>query len=159
LVRQAVGLLVSLLVVTLVATIGGWGSAQAGSFYIDLVRPAWAPPGWVFGPVWTLLYIMMAVSAWLVWREKGHTGRRIALLIYGAQLLLNALWSWIFFVWQQGALAFIECLLLALAILLTIHFFRKVDSRAAWLLLPYFLWVCFATVLTWNLWRNNPGIL
>lgn len=156
---SVLALVVSFLLVFVAATAGAMATAQAGSFYTELVRPGWAPPGWLFGPVWTILYACMAVAAWLVWRERNHPNRRTALGIYGIQLILNALWSWIFFAWLLGGVAFAACLLLALLILLTLVRFYPINRGAAWLLVPYLVWVSFATVLTWNLWRNNPDIL
>lgn len=109
---QALGLVGWLLAAFAAAGVGGFASAQAGDFYRELVRPDWAPPGWLFGPVWSVLYAMMGVSAWLVWREAGFAGARAGLVLFIIQLVANALWTWLFFVWHQGALAFGEILLL-----------------------------------------------
>jgi tryptophan-rich sensory protein len=94
------------------AAIGAFASADAGAFYGQLTRPSWAPPGCLFGPVWSALYALMAFSAWWIWRARGFTGARGALGLFIAQLAANALWSWLFFVWHQGGLAFAEVLLL-----------------------------------------------
>jgi tryptophan-rich sensory protein len=127
-----------------------------GPWYAALEKPAWNPPAWVFGPVWTFLYLLIGVSAWLVWREEGLAadgGRAMPLWV--AQLVLNAAWSWIFFGLQRSGLALIEILLLWLAILATIWSFRRVSRTAALLLLPYLAWVSFAAVLNGALWRLN----
>ncbi|MBP7148380.1 MAG: tryptophan-rich sensory protein [Acidobacteria bacterium] len=141
------------------ATLGGLASAQAGSFYQQLARPAWAPPGWIFGPVWTVLYILMAIAAWLAWRERGLGGATLALGLFIAQLALNALWTWLFFAWRQGGLAFAEILLLWLLIVATVIAFWRVRPLAGALLLPYLAWVTFATALSYTTWRLNPQIL
>ena len=141
------------------AAIGGFASASAGEFYRELVRPSWAPPGWLFGPVWSVLYLLMGIAAWLVWRARGFAGARNALLAFVLQLAVNALWSWLFFVWRQGGLAFAEILVLWVLILVTIGLFWRVSRVAASLLLPYLAWVSFASVLTLAIWRLNPVLL
>jgi tryptophan-rich sensory protein len=156
---QAIGLFAWLLVVFAAAAVGAFASASATEFYRDLVRPSWAPPGWLFGPVWTVLYALMGVAAWLVWRARGFGGARRALLVFVVQLAANALWTWLFFAWRQGGLAFAEILLLLALILATIVLFWQVSRLAAVLLLPYLLWVSFASALTLSVWRLNPGLL
>ena len=156
---QAIGLLFGLLLVFAAAAVGGLASASASEFYRDLARPSWAPPGWLFGPVWSVLYALMGVAAWLVWRGRGFGGARNALLIFVVQLAANALWTWLFFVWRQGGLAFAEILLLLALILATIALFWRVNRLAAVLLFPYLLWVSFASALTLSTWRLNPGLL
>jgi tryptophan-rich sensory protein len=157
--RQAVALAGWLALSYWVAAAGAAASAQAGAFYGELVRPAWAPPGWLFGPVWSVLYTLMAVAAWLVWRERGWRGAAWPLGIYLAQLAANALWTWLFFAWRQGALAFAEILLLWALIAATMAAFWRVKPLAAVLLAPYLLWVTFASALAFALWRLNPGLL
>ena len=157
--RQILGLLGWLLVCFATAALGGLGSVHAGAFYQALVRPPWAPPGWLFGPVWTLLYLCMAIAAWLVWRERGFAGARSALSLFLIQLALNGLWTWLFFVWHLGALAFIEVLILWVLILSTIIAFWRIRPVAGVLLLPYLAWVSFASALTLAVWRGNPDIL
>lgn len=156
---QALGLAGWLLLAFVAAAAGGLASANAGDFYRDLVRPNWAPPGWLFGPVWSVLYIMMGTAAWLVWRARGFAGARAALGVFVVQLAANALWTWLFFVWHQGGLAFAEIVLLWALIALTIGLFWRVSKPAALLLLPYLAWVSFATALTLATWRLNPGLL
>ena len=156
---QAIGLFAWLLLAFAAAAVGGFASASASEFYRDLVRPSWAPPGWLFGPVWSVLYVLMGVAAWLVWRVRGFSGARDALLVFVIQLAANALWTWLFFVWRQGGLAFAEILLLLALILTTIVLFWRVSRLAAVLLFPYFLWVVFASALSLFMWRLNPGLL
>jgi benzodiazapine receptor len=157
--QQAVGLGVSLLLTFATAGIGAIASAEAGSFYEQLIRPSWAPPGSVFGPVWTVLYALMAVAAWLVWRAHGLRGARPALAVFAAQLVANALWSWLFFGWQQGALAFAEVLVLWALIVGTVVAFWRLSVVAAVMLLPYLAWVTFASALTFSVWQLNPALL
>jgi translocator protein len=153
------GLLGSASVTFTAAALGALATADARTFYADLARPAWAPPGWLFGPVWSALYALMAVSAWLVWRERGFAGARIALVLFLVQLAANALWSWLFFAWRQGGLAFAEVLLLCALIVATIIAFHRVNRLAAVLLYPYLAWSLFASALTFSVWRLNPGVL
>jgi benzodiazapine receptor len=137
--------------------VGAIASVDATAFYAGLIRPAWAPPGWVFGPVWTLLYALMGVAVFRVWRAPGD--RCLALALFGLQLAVNGLWSWLFFAWHRGALAAIEVLLLLALIMATLFSFRRHDRLSAWLMLPYLLWVAFASLLTWTIWLRNPDVL
>lgn len=157
--RQALGLAGWLVLTFLAAAAGGVASGQSGAFYAALVRPAWAPPGWLFGPVWTVLYLLMGVAAWLVWRRAGGPTARLALGLYLLQLVANGLWTWLFFVWRQGAWALVDVLLLAALIVACIVLFRRISPLAAMLLWPYLAWVSFASALTLALWRLNPGVL
>lgn len=124
-------------------------------WYVSLRKPAWSPPDWLFGPVWTLLYISMAVAAWLVWRGHGFRGARLALALFVAQLVLNALWSVVFFGWKRPGLAFVEIMLLWAAILATTVAFWQLSRPAGWLMIPYLWWVTFAAFLNHSIWRNN----
>jgi benzodiazapine receptor len=157
--RQILGLLGWLILCFGAAAIGAVASANANAFYAQLVRPAWAPPPWLFAPVWTVLYALMGVAAWLVWRVRGFKAARSALLLFIIQLVANALWSWVFFVWHQGGVAFAEVLLLWCLIVATTVSFRRHNPVAAGLLLPYLAWVTFAAALTFSTWRLNPGLL
>ena len=142
--------------------IGGFASRNASEFYAALTKPGWAPPGWLFGPVWTTLYVMMGVSAWLVWQDRSsvlRVARRRGLTLFVFQLALNALWTWLFFAERQGALAFAEILVLWLAVVVTAWHFARVRSLAAWMLVPYIAWLSFAAALTWSIWQRNPGQL
>ena len=127
-----------------------------GEWFAALKKPSWNPPGWVFGPVWTALYAMMAVAAWLVWRRGGFAAQGRPLGAFLAQLALNALWTPLFFGLHRPGVAFAEILLLWLAIAWTIALFWRVQRAAAWLLVPYLAWVGFAAVLNGTLWRLNP---
>ena len=124
-------------------------------WYTLLRKPSWNPPGWVFGPVWTLLYSMMAVAAWRVWRSGGWSMQRGPLTWFLVQLALNAAWTPLFFGLHRPALAFADIVLLWLAIAMTLAAFLRVHRSAAWLLVPYFAWVNFAAVLNFTLWRMN----
>lgn len=137
---------------------GGVASRNARGFYALLDKPGWAPPGWVFGPVWAVLYLMMATAAWMVGRADGP-GRGAALAVFVLQLVANALWTWLFFAWRRGAWAFGEVLVLLALVLLTAVGFWRVRPAAGALLLPYLAWVTFATALTWSVWRRNPTLL
>ncbi|MBE7558385.1 tryptophan-rich sensory protein [bacterium] len=157
LLSQGVGLLGWLLAAFAAGAVGAVASVDAASFYAELSRPSWAPPAWVFGPVWSMLYALMGVSAWLVWRAPGS--KSVALGLFMAQLAVNALWSWLFFAWRHGALATAGVLILLALIVATMSAFRRSSRLAAALLAPYFLWVSFAAVLTWTIWRSNPNLL
>jgi tryptophan-rich sensory protein len=139
--------------------IGALASVNAKEFYATLAQPSWAPPAFVFGPVWTFLYMTMAFAAWLVWRERGFARARGALGLFIVQLALNALWSWLFFAWHRGAFAFIDILALLALIFATIVSFAKIHRLAAWLLAPYLAWVGFATLLNYSVWQLNPHLL
>lgn len=141
------------------AAIGATASVTAGSFYAELARPSWAPPAWLFGPVWTLLYAMMGVAAWLVWLRSGLSGGRKAFVLFIVQLIANALWSWLFFAWRLGGVAFAEILILWCLIAATIVAFWHIRKAAAALLFPYLAWVTFASVLNFAIWRMNPNLL
>lgn len=156
---QTAGLIGWLAITFAAASIGAVASADAGAFYAQLDRPPWAPPGWLFGPVWSLLYLSMGIAAWLVWRAQGIRAAAPALLLYVAQLAVNALWSWLFFAWRQGALAFVEVLVLWLLIAATLIAFARVQRLAALLLLPYLAWVTFAGALNFAIWQRNPALL
>jgi tryptophan-rich sensory protein len=158
-VNQGLGLVAWLLASFATAAVGALASVNAAGFYGQLVQPSWAPPDWLFGPAWSVLFVLMAVAAWLVWREHGFRGARLALTLYVVQLVLNALWSWLFFAWQLGAVAFAEIALLWTLIAATIVLFWQLHRAAAILLLPYLAWVSFASALNLTLWRLNPAIL
>lgn len=157
--KQILGLVVWLSVSFIAAAVGGTASLQAGEFYTQLVRPGWAPPPSIFGPVWTILYAMIGIAAWLVWRVDGFFAARSALIMFLLQLALNALWSWLFFGWQLGALAFVDTLLLWALIVATLVSFWRIRPLAGALLLPYLLWVSFASALNYAVWQLNPQTL
>jgi translocator protein len=122
-------------------------------WYAHLSKPSWTPPNWLFGPVWTILYIAMAIAAWLVWRTVGLTAAPMRLFLL--QLLLNVGWSAVFFRLRSPGLAFAEILMLWFAILATSIEFWRVFPAAGWLLLPYLIWVSYATALNFSIWRLN----
>lgn len=156
---QLIGLVGWLAMTFVAAAVGAVASMDAPVFYGQLAKPDWAPPAWLFGPVWTLLYLLMAVAAWLVWRGTPSQGAQGALGLYLLQLGLNALWSWLFFGWRQGALAMAEVVLLLALVAVTTAAFWRVRPLAGALLLPYAAWVGFASALTWAVWQRNPGLL
>ena len=128
-----------------------------GDWYVRLQKPAWNPPNWIFGPVWTALYTIMAVTAWLVWKRGGFAGQRRALLFFLLQLLFNALWSPVFFGLHLPGLAFVDLALLWLALLATVTAFWKAHPLAGAMLLPYLAWATFAGALNFAIWRLNPS--
>ena len=128
-----------------------------GAWYAALSKPAWNPPNAIFAPVWSVLYGLMAVAAWLVWRRAGFSGAGAALGLFAVQLILNALWSYLFFGRHQPGLAFGDIVVLWVAILSVVLLFWRVDRVAGALLLPYLAWVGFAAYLNFTLWRLNAG--
>ena len=126
-----------------------------GEWYASLQKPSWNPPGWIFGPVWSALYVMMAVAAWFVWQRGGFSNQRQPLVIFLVQLALNAGWTPLFFGLHSPGLAFAEIVLLWLAIAATMVVFRPVSRTAMLLLVPYLAWVSFAAALNFALWKLN----
>lgn len=157
--QQILGLIGWFIVSFAVSALGAIASIEARSFYAGLVQPDWAPPGWLFGPVWTLLFALMAIAAWLVWRNGGFRANRAALALFLVQLAFNALWSWLFFAWRLGGPAFADILLLWVLILATLVAFWRVRPLAGALLIPYLLWVSFAAFLNYAVWQLNPALL
>jgi benzodiazapine receptor len=150
--RRWWGLLVFGLAVFVAAAIGGLGVAGTSAEYSGLQQPAWAPPSWLFGPVWTVLYVMIAVAGWLVWQRTGFTA---PIWLYTAQLVLNAIWTPLFFGAGQYGLAFADIVVLWLLIGATVVAFWRVRRSAALLLLPYWAWVTFASALNLAIWQLN----
>jgi tryptophan-rich sensory protein len=157
--KQILGLAGWLVVSFAASAIGAVASIQAGSFYSQLTQPDWAPPAGVFGPVWTVLYALMGVAAWLVWRSGGFHSNRQALTLFLVQLAFNALWSWLFFAWHRGALALADVLVLWILVLATLVSFWRVSPVAGALFIPYLLWVGFAFALNYSVWQLNPQVL
>lgn len=155
--RQTLGLIVSIVVCLGVAGLGGLVTdPRVSDWYAQLAKPKWTPPDWVFGPVWTVLYICMAVSVWLIWRQGGSATAKVPMALFVAQLVLNSLWSILFFGFQQPGIAAIEIVLMWAAILATIVAFWNRSTAASLLLLPYLAWVTFAVLLNWTIWQMNP---
>jgi translocator protein len=125
------------------------------AWYPSLAKPAFAPQGWIFAPVWAVLYFLMGVALFQVWRSDGSRARSWGLGLFGSLLALNALWNWTFFAWNKLPIAFWEIVVLDLVILATILIFNRVRNTAAWLLVPYLAWTCFVTLLTFSVWRMN----
>ena len=145
---------VFLLLVVIAAAIAG--SFEAGEWYFMLHKPGWTPPAWVFGPVWSLLYVLMAVAMWLVWDSKDDT-RVGALVWWLLQLSLNAAWSWLFFGLTRSGWSLAEMLLLIGVVILCMKAFSNSSRTAAVLMLPYLLWLLFAWVLNFSIWMMNGG--
>ena len=153
------GFLAWLVTVALAAGLAAIASVDAPTFYEELAKPQWAPPSSLFGPVWTVLYVLMGVAAWLVWRERGFSGAPMALTLFLIQLVANALWSWLFFAWRQGMFAFVDIVVLAVLVALTVVTFWRVRPLAGALLLPYLAWVVYAAELNYRVWQDNPQLL
>lgn len=129
-----------------------------GSWYQAISKPSWNPPGWIFGPVWTTLYVMMGIALYLVWKAETPAGaKKKAMILFAIQLFLNFLWSFIFFNQQEIGWALAEIILLWIFILFTIFAFGRINKTAAWLLVPYISWVSFAGILTYSIWKLNQA--
>jgi benzodiazapine receptor len=127
---------------------------RPGNWYKQLDKPLWRPPDWLFAPVWMVLYVSIALSGWLVWREAGFAGAALPLGVYALQLVLNAAWTPIFFGLQRPGLALVEIVLLWGSVVATIVLFYPVSAAAAWLLIPYLAWLSFASALNFSIWRR-----
>ena len=150
-------LFVAILIPLLVGVIAAFFT-QAGvhGWYAVANKPPYNPPNWLFAPVWTALYIMMGIALYLVWKSEADKAiKQTALILFAVQLTLNFLWSFIFFYAKQPGWAFLDIVLLWIMILLTIIWFAKISSTAAWLLVPYILWVSFASLLNFYIWQHN----
>lgn len=154
--RSLLALLGFVAVCLMVGAIGGMMTAPAiDGWYRGLAKPSFTPPDAVFGPVWTVLYVIMGVAAWRIWRVAGLIRGRAALRLFGTQLMLNLLWTFLFFVLQSPAAAFVEILLLIAGIVATIVAFRQHDKWAELAMVPYLMWVLFAAVLNGAIWYLN----
>jgi len=151
-----IGLIVLLVVCFAAAGLGSVATTPSiPTWYATLAKPSWNPPNWIFGPVWTALYICMAVAAWLVWRQGGLQRARTPLALFAVQLALNAAWSWLFFGFHMPGAAFLEILVLLAAIAATTIAFWRRSKAAGILMLPYLAWVAFASALNFAIWRLN----
>ena len=150
-------LFISILIPLLVGTLSAlFTQAGVHGWYLLANKPVYNPPNWLFAPVWTVLFILMGISLYLVWKSKAEPAiKRIAMGFFAAQLTLNFFWSFIFFYAHQPGWAFAEILVLWVLILCTIIYFSKISATAAWLLLPYLLWVSFASLLNFYIWQHN----
>ena len=150
-------LFISILIPLLVGAISGFFTSSGVNGWFALANKPWFnPPNWIFAPVWTTLYILMGIALFLVWRANvAKTIKQTAIILFAVQLTLNFFWSFIFFKLQQPSWAFVEIILMWVAILLTILWFAKINKAAAWLLVPYICWVSFASVLNYSIWQLN----
>ncbi|MFZ1535277.1 MAG: TspO/MBR family protein [Chitinophagaceae bacterium] len=150
-------LIISIIIpVAIGATAGFFTATGVESWYQTINKPSWNPPGWIFAPVWTTLYVMMGIALFLVWKSNAREGlKKNANTFFAIQLILNFFWSFIFFDQQQPGWALVEIIIMWIAILLTIFAFAKVNKTAAWLLVPYISWVSFATILNYTIWKLN----
>ena len=138
--------------------IGAIASVNAPSFYTGLNQPSWAPPPSVFGPVWTALYLLMGIAAFLVWRTRGWEGARGALTLFLVQLVFNAIWSWLFFHWRLGTASCADIVVLLILVAALTVWFLRIRPLAGALLVPYAAWVTFATALNFSIVRMNPAM-
>ena len=150
--------LIVCIAIPLVAQALGWllTDVSVNDWYVELAKPGWTPPGWIFGPVWTSLFLMMGVALWLVWRQREGTPIRLPLVLFAIQLALNVAWSGLFFTLKSPLAALIEIVTLWGAIAATLVAFHRVSQAAAWLLAPYLGWVGFAFFLNLAIVRMNP---
>ena len=150
-------LIVSIIIpVAIGATAGFFTATGVDSWYQTINKPSWNPPSWIFAPVWTILYIMMGIALFLVWKSNNNEAlKKRAMILFFVQLVLNFFWSFIFFDQQQPGWALVEIIAMWVAILLTIFAFAKVNKIAAWLLVPYISWVSFASILNYTIWQLN----
>lgn len=148
---------VGILIAQAAGGIGGYFTAsKIPTWFVTLVKPTWQPPSWVFGPVWTTLFLLMGYASALVWDRRGQSPlAKAALIAYAVQLALNVLWSYLFFGLQSPGAAFAEIIVLTLAIIVTLVLFRRVSPIAGWLLVPYLAWALFASYLNYTIWRLN----
>jgi translocator protein len=138
------------------ATSGFFTVTGVESWYQTINKPSWNPPSWIFGPVWTSLYVMMGIALYLVWKsDSSSILKKTAFILFAVQLLFNFFWSFIFFNQQQVGWALVEMLIMWVLILLTIFAFANVSKTAAWLLVPYIVWVSFAAILNFTIWKLN----
>jgi tryptophan-rich sensory protein len=154
---NTIKLIVAIAVPLAVGGLSGFATARGvESWYPTLIKPPFNPPSWVFGPTWTVLYIMMGVAAYLVWRQGlGVPGVKFTLTIFVVQLALNGMWSILFFGMQSPGWAFAEILMLWLTILISATLFWRLAPAAGWLMMPYLAWVSFAAVLNGSIWVLN----
>ena len=150
-------LIIAIIIPVSVGAISGFFTATGvESWYQTINKPSWNPPGWIFGPVWTTLYVMMGIALFLVWKsDSSDVMKKTAIALFAIQLILNFFWSFIFFDQQQIGWALVEIIVMWFFILLTIFAFGNVSKLAAWLLVPYISWVSFATILNYTIWKLN----
>ena len=154
---NTVKLIICIVLTVGLGSLGGiFTAAEIQGWYLHLNKPSWNPPNWLFAPVWTSLYLLMGISLFLVWKTAASTDpKRWAIIIFIAQFALNFLWSYIFFKEHQMGWAFVEIIVMWVAILCTIIAFSRINKTAAWLLVPYISWVSFAAILNYTVWQAN----
>ena len=153
--RNWIKLVISIAVPQVVALSGAYFTITGiDSWYQNIAKPSWNPPNWVFGPVWTILYILMGIALFIIWKSENRD-RRTAIIFWVIQLVLNFLWTILFFNQRQILGAFIEMILLWIMILMTIIYFARISKLAAWLMVPYIAWVSFAALLNYAIWQLN----
>ena len=157
--KPIVGLIVWIAVSFCAGLIGSRFTGPAvATWYGSINKPAWTPPSFLFGPVWSTLYLMMGIAGWLIWRKAGFSGAPGAMALFALQLILNAAWSGVFFGLRRFDLAFVEIVVLWLLILATVLAFWRHDAKAGILLFPYLAWVGYASALNFAIWRLNPTV-
>lgn len=155
-INNTLKLIISLIIPQLAGALGSFFTFDSlKDWYVVLEKPALNPPSWIFGPVWTILFLLMGFALYLVWKDEDMKSKGLAYWTFGIQMVLNALWSIIFFGLNNPGIAFIEIILLWLAIVASIITFSKISKLAAWLLIPYILWVSFASYLNYSIWILN----
>jgi translocator protein len=155
--NNTIRFIISILIpVAVGGTAGFFTATGVDTWYQTINKPSWNPPNWIFGPVWTTLYVLMGIALYLVWRaDVNNKLKRTAIILFAVQLALNFFWSFIFFDQQQVGWALMEIIAMWVMILATIFAFAKVSKPAAWLLVPYISWVSFATILNYTIWQLN----
>lgn len=153
---HAIGLVVSIIVCFSAGFLGSMATnGSVDNWYVEINKPEWNPPNWIFAPVWSTLFLMMAVAVWLVWKQAGFGKSRFALGAFAAQLVLNALWSVVFFGMKETGWACVEIAMLWAAIVVTTCQFYRHSKLAAGLMIPYLMWVSFASFLNFTIWQMN----
>lgn len=153
---QILAAFISILIAQAAGAIGSFFSVSSiSSWYINIVKPEWNPPSWIFGPVWIFLYSLMGIASYLVWQQRSLPGAKTALIVYGVHLVFNALWTILFFGLKNPGLAFAEIIVLLLLIIITTILFWRINSTAGILMLPYIAWVLFASYLSYTIWQLN----
>lgn len=155
--NNVVKFIIAVAIPLLVGSLSGFFTVTGvESWYQTIEKPSWNPPNWIFGPVWTTLYIMIGIALFLVWKEDtSEELKKIAFNLFAVQLILNFFWSFIFFTQQQPGWALVEIIAMWFFILMTIFAFAQVNKTAAWLLVPYISWVSFAIILNYTIWQLN----
>ncbi|WP_127129373.1 TspO/MBR family protein [Pseudoflavitalea rhizosphaerae] len=154
--RPILKLIIAIAIPVATGLIASWFTAQSvDTWFRTLNRPSFAPPNWLFGPVWTVLYVLMGISLYIIWKQPPGVQKEKALFIFGLQLALNFLWSFLFFYLKNPAAALIDIILLWILIIVMLTRFYRLKPIAAWLNIPYLLWVSFATALNYAFWQLN----